>query len=165
MAIDTRQLAEELLIPVLVYMRLYSEAAAQLLLGTAAQESRMGTYLRQIEGPAQGIFQMEPATERDVWENFLYYRPALAERARAVKGDTRYPLVWNLAYQTVMARLQYFRVSEPLPAAGDIPAQARYWKKHFNTFRGKGTEAEYLKNYQRFVEKDYGRINFTVGSS
>lgn len=41
---------------------LCSDAAVNLLLGTAAQESEFGKYIRQIRGPALGVFQMEPAT-------------------------------------------------------------------------------------------------------
>jgi hypothetical protein len=40
--------------------------AIQLLMGTAAQESHLGTYLKQINGPALGVFQMEPNTEIDI---------------------------------------------------------------------------------------------------
>lgn len=47
-----------------------SSSAVNLLLGTAAQESAFGTYLRQIGGgPARGVFQMAPATAKDIWEN------------------------------------------------------------------------------------------------
>ena len=54
-----------------------AEYAAVLLTGsgTAAVESRMGTYLRQIGGPALGIWQVEPATHLDCWDNWLDYRP------------------------------------------------------------------------------------------
>jgi len=42
---------------------LASPVAVKLLLGTAAQESRFGTFLHQLGGgPAKGAFQMEPAT-------------------------------------------------------------------------------------------------------
>ena len=42
------------------------QSAIDLLLGTAAQESAFGTYLRQVNGPALGAFQMEPATFKSV---------------------------------------------------------------------------------------------------
>ena len=40
---------------------LYSPEVVELLMGTCAQESTMGKYRKQLgNGPALGIFQMEP---------------------------------------------------------------------------------------------------------
>lgn len=47
----------------------------ELLLLTCAAESAMGKYIMQVGGPARGIFQMEPNTEKDIWENWLKYKP------------------------------------------------------------------------------------------
>ena len=44
----------------------HSDAAVNLLMGTCAQESHLGTYIRQISGSALGIMQVEPATYQDV---------------------------------------------------------------------------------------------------
>jgi hypothetical protein len=133
---------------------LHSRAANQLLLGTSAQESRFGTYLKQIQGPALGVFQMEPLTEEDIWRNYLAFRPGIENTIKALTGvmapSSRH-LQGNLLYQIAMARLHYFRVPEPLPAADDIPALAAYWKQHYNTPLGRGTEAEFVENYHRYV--------------
>jgi hypothetical protein len=49
------------------------QAAEELLLGTALQESGL-IYRRQLNnGPALGLFQMEPATHDDIWADFLTY--------------------------------------------------------------------------------------------
>jgi hypothetical protein len=48
----------------------YDRAAAQLLLGTALKESLQLKYRRQIQGPALGYYQMEPATHDDIWNNY-----------------------------------------------------------------------------------------------
>ncbi|MEE9541175.1 MAG: hypothetical protein V3V85_06750, partial [Candidatus Thorarchaeota archaeon] len=49
------------------------EAAVNLLLGTVYQESTINgiTHLKQVGGPALGIYQIEPDTEHDTWENYL----------------------------------------------------------------------------------------------
>lgn len=132
----------------------YSPDAVYLLLGTAAQESRLGTYINQINGPALGVFQMEPTTEQDIWTNFLQYRPHLRNmvaKATGVKHPDPGHLRGNLIYQIAMARLHYFRVPEPLPAGNDILAMARYWKEHYNTHLGRGTVEEFQGNYTRYV--------------
>lgn len=151
MAINTEQLKRYIIEPTLKDFNLYSPEAVNLLLGTAAQESHMGTYIHQINGPAQGIFQMEPNTELDIWDNYLHYRPELAQQIVALMGGDTEGLIVNLAYQTIMARLHYLRVPEPLPDHRDVPAMAQYWKRYYNTPKGRGTEAEFIENYQRFI--------------
>tara|TARA_R110002049_G_scaffold239404_3_gene412579 strand:+ start:1940 stop:2359 length:420 start_codon:yes stop_codon:yes gene_type:complete len=138
--------------------------AENLLMGTAAQESHLGTYLAQLGGgPALGIFQMEPATHQDIWDNFLRYKTYI--RAGVLEGvppTHREPsqsaahaslLIHDLSYATAMARIHYLRVSEALPAdPDDVEALGTYWKNHYNTHRGRGTVAEFVSNYAEFIE-------------
>lgn len=131
-----------------------SEAAVNLLLGTAAQESAFGTYLRQIRGPALGVFQMEPATHEDIWIHYIVNRIVLVEKIKEVAGSSLsiWALETNLAYQIIMTRLHYWRVSEALPDRDNIAGMALYWKKYYNTSQGKGTVQEFMRNYRRYVD-------------
>ena len=146
----------ELITSVLVELGLYSTDACELLMLTAAQESHLGYYIKQVgNGPAKGIFQMEPSTEKDIWRNFLKYKPDLAKRVGSLLGEADWEhlqLTGNLLYQIAMARLHYYRRPEALPARGDIVAMAQYWKAHYNTHLGKGTIAEAIKNYKRLAK-------------
>jgi len=64
----------DVIAPVLQKSGLDSEAAEELLLGTAVQESLNFKYRRQMGGgPARGYFQMEPATHDDIWDNYLQF--------------------------------------------------------------------------------------------
>ncbi|MGI9250700.1 MAG: hypothetical protein ACR2PR_05845, partial [Pseudohongiellaceae bacterium] len=130
-----------------------SKPAVDLLLGTAAQESLLGTYVRQVGGgPALGIYQMEPATHDDIWQNFIEYQPGVqASLDEALDGAMAYRggpsaerLVYDLRYATIMARLHYYRRPEPLP--DDLVGLAQYWKTHYNTELGAGTVSEYVHN-------------------
>jgi hypothetical protein len=121
---------------------LYSEAAVNMLLGTAAQESKFATYLKQLgNGPALGIFQMERPTFD--WLKNVY--------------GNKYPignfeeLEFNLKQAILLCRLRYKVVPESLPAADDVEGLAAYWKKYYNTPLGKGTTAEFVNNYKNFV--------------
>lgn len=146
---------ESLIFRVLKLADLHSESAVKLILGTAAQESKFGTYIRQIKGPALGFLGMEPQTEIDIWENFLVFRPELAKKVIVI-SDTCGPspgLEWNLAYQILMARIHYLRVPEALPHHEDIEGMGKYWKNYYNTHEGKGTVLEFIENYHRFVLK------------
>lgn len=155
MPINCKQLRDEIIVPTLKSMDMFSDAAVNLLLGTAAHESHMGTYLKQVSsGPALGIYQMEPATHDDIHANYLSYRPAIENKLFDFIGS--YPeqltkhLQGNLFYATAMARLHYRRVKEPLPKADDLQGLAEYWKDHYNTHAGKGTVKQFIKDYERF---------------
>jgi len=133
---------------------LFSPAAVQLLLGTAAVESACGYYIEQLKGPAKGIFQMEPDTEKDIYENYLQYRPRLKDTLEYFSvGAFPYgeEMRWNLAYQIMMARIHYLRVPEELPFSNDIEGQAHYWKTYYNTHLGKGTAAKYIAAHHKYI--------------
>ena len=138
---------------ILKSLDLYSEHAVNLLLGTCAQESAFGTYIRQLgKGPALGIFQMEPATFNDIENNFLRYKPDLKVKIKQLSGISEMSpeqLEYNLVLAACMARVHYLRVPEALPT--DLTGYARYWKKYYNTHLGKGTEAEFINNYKKYV--------------
>ena len=92
--------------------KLYSEAAVELLMGTAASESALGFNLVQVNGPALGIFQMEPTTHDDVWR----YLERDGNRALWSLVDSfslttdAEEMVYNLQYATAMARIRYWYV-------------------------------------------------------
>ncbi|NDY73966.1 hypothetical protein DO021_19550 [Desulfobacter hydrogenophilus] len=144
---------KDLISQTLKSMELYSESAVNLLLGTAAQESGFGTYIRQIRGPARGVFQCEPATELDIWDNYLRYKLELADRILRVTG-VKHPsathLETHLDYQIALCRVHYLRVKASLPAADDIPGLAAYWKRHYNTALGAGTVDQFIDNYRKY---------------
>lgn len=123
---------------------LCTDAAVNLLLGTAAQESSFGTYMRQVRGPAIGAFQIEPATFNWLKEKYSKDHPHFNE----VDADD---LEWDLALAIIFARLRYRVVPAPLPAADDVHALAAYWKQYYNTPAGAGKVEEFVANYQRFV--------------
>ena len=148
-----KQLKDLIIVPTLRHMDMLSEHAVTLLMGTAAQESRLGHYIAQIQGPALGIFQMEPATEDDIWKNYIEYRPDIQRLIDylAPNDGLHNQLISNLSYATAMARLAYWRQNFDWPEdLMDIPAYGRIWKKFYNTPQGKGTVDEFVENYYRY---------------
>lgn len=151
----------------------YSEAAVELLMLTAAAESNLGQYIKQINGPARGIFQMEPSTAHDIYTNWLVYKPDLLALVNqfASKADPDLQARGDLIWQIVWARLHYRRVPDPLPEIRYVPLHlsggevrmtrrlthksiinlARYWKKHYNTRLGKGTVHKAIEKYRRYA--------------
>ena len=135
-------------------VELHSEAATDLLLKTAAHESKFGTYLRQVKGPALGVFQVEPDTEKDIWLNYLRFNPELIAKIKnltGIDGPNLSALEGDLRYQVIMARLVYRRIKFPLPSPIDILGQAKYWKRHYNTMLGAGSETDFIKAAEKYV--------------
>lgn len=155
MGLHAEQLRINVIEPVCRHLGLYSPGATALLLGVVAQESAMGTYLRQLGGPALGICQMEPDTFNDIYKNFLHYRPSLraklAELVSPLWGATPPEMVANLAYSVAMARVHFFRVPLALPDDRDVEAMARYWKQWYNTPEGAGAVEEFTASFHRWV--------------
>ncbi|MAH46405.1 hypothetical protein CMI37_11275 [Candidatus Pacearchaeota archaeon] len=167
MGIDVDQFRAYIVKPVLDRMDAWSPAAEALVIGTALQESDL-RYVRQLgNGPALGVCQMECATYRDTWVNFLRYRPKLVEAIQDYSSSTpkafeiinggkfTFPapqqLAWNLALSVSMCRVHYLRVPAALPEADDIQGLARYWKRYYNTPAGRGTAAEWMESYSRNI--------------
>jgi len=146
----------EIIRPVLIYTKMHSQAAENLLVGTAGAESDYGEHFVQIKGPAKGIYQMEPATHSSIWDDYLAYFPELASMARGIASqhlfsssaqNTHQELVYNIAYATVMARIRYKWIPAKLPEANDIIGLARYWKTHYNTHQGAGKVKDFVNKY------------------
>lgn len=123
---------------------LVSQAAVNLLLGTMAQESKFGRYLRQIGGPAIGVFQMEPST-------FVYLRGRYEKQYPAIAGRTAEDLEWDLKLAIVMARLKYRSIDAPLPDPNNVADLAAYWNLWYNGNPNKGTDQEFIENYKYYV--------------
>lgn len=123
----------------------YSPAAENLLVGTALVESKL-TWLRQRgAGPARGVFQVEPTTHDDIWENYLAFRPELASRVRSLAsqrwpvpghGDRHAELETNMAYACAIARVRYRRSPLAMPEKDDALGLARLHKAAYNTRLG-----------------------------
>ncbi len=143
---------KELVESVLKDIDLYSQDCVNLILGTIAQESALGYYIEQISGPALGICQMEPNTFNDIMNNYLNYRDSLKNKILKTCNISEFKsesLKYNMALAICMCRIHYLRVSESIP--NNVEGCARYWKKYYNTCLGKGTEEEFINNYNKYI--------------
>lgn len=134
-----------------------SQAARQLILATSAQESRCGDYLKQMgNGPALGLYQMEPATANDLIDGWL--KPTkrwdtVKQFASQAGMDQPYliSMVGELFYATAMARMKYFRASGPLPAYNDFEGMWAYYKKWWNSTLGAATKDQFKAAWDKYV--------------
>lgn len=143
---DAQQLHDHIIKPTLKYMggNYDSKNARMLLLATAAIESHCGYYIKQVNGPALGIWQMEPATHHDVNLNcdalknndfgkkIVYLIPMYND----FKSGT---LIDAPKYACAMARLKYSMDKEALPSHDEPYETYRYYKRVYNTRLGAST--------------------------
>ncbi|MFT9016711.1 MAG: hypothetical protein ABF990_13370 [Acetobacter sp.] len=140
--------------PTLLRLGLDGPAALNLLTGTALAESGL-VFLRQVSGPALGVFQMEPATHDDCWASFLSAHPALADPVRAIAGmqaPSAGLMVSNLGYACAMARIKYYRAAAPLPQAGRAAGLSAYHKQYYNTMLGAANAACNQQFFQKAID-------------
>lgn len=139
------------------------DAEMGLMVGTAVAESGLRTRRQGGNGPARGLWQMEPETCRDVFVNYLAYRPkrldalvrvwlgmpSMAEDMVGVWYPEMDVLEWMLEHDDVFAcaltRLNYLRDPEAIPET--LEGQAAYWKQYHNTSQGKGTAEHYRRQW------------------
>lgn len=147
---NPQQLHDLIIKPALDYMggNYYSKESAFLLLCTAAIESDCGYYIKQINGPALGIWQMEPDTERDIWTNCdaikTEFGKIIVNLAPPYSDLADNDLIDAPKYACAMARLKYSMDPKPLPKlTGDNNADSRafydYYKRVYNTELGAST--------------------------
>ena len=150
------QLRELIIKPALLDLVLFNEEAMELLVFTCAVESEGGTYLKQIKGPALGIYQMEPEDYNDLWSNYLLERRPLMLMLSTNFGVVTIPdesrLVYDLRYATAMARLHYERIPTALPAKPTPEHLWEYYKKYYNTYLGAATKDESIAKYLAFAK-------------
>lgn len=146
----------------------YVRNVAGLLFGTAAQESAL-VYERQLtprwEGDVGGFskWQLEKASVLRGIEEFRKKEEYGLRATRLVFGDRKANLSWlGVSLETllwalrmddndmlgcVLAREHYRRCPGLVPET--VAGQAWYWKKWYNTHLGKGTEEQYIGNWNR----------------
>lgn len=149
MSIDKKNLRELIVRPTLKEINHWSPAAEELLMLTFAQETRLGTYLKQGwiqindgRGVGLGIGSMEPGTFS--WLKYKY--PDI------LGGRYVEELVWDLKLAVKTTRLRYLAVLAPLPEANDIQGLAKYWDKYYNGNPNVGTWQEAVASYNQLVK-------------
>jgi len=149
---NPQQLHGYIIKPTLEYMggNYNSIEARFLLLCTAAIESDCGYYIKQVNGPALGIWQMEPKTHLDIFENcdaikspssnviekLLEFKVcATPFSIMGGRFNANRDLIISPMYACAMARLKYSMTPEPLPEyKGDANIDLRAFYDYYAKF-------------------------------
>lgn len=139
--VDPRDLLIDVIKPTLGHLGMGGPVAEALVLGTAMCESGLSA-LHQENGVALGLWQMEPATAQDIWQNYLNYRTDLRMKIASLLAvwpdGVSAQLETNLCYGAAMCRVKYQRAPAQLPGL-QLGELAAYWKQWYNTPKGAGT--------------------------
>jgi hypothetical protein len=162
--IRVSQFNEYVIAPGLQYLtgwtsRIDSEAARNLMLGTALQESKL-TWMQQATGSeevgAHGFFQQQLNDHDALWRDYLEKPEFNKLQVMVLQTLAPWPtrsaqLRTNLLYSCIMARLHYWFIKEPLPGPKDVEGLAAYWKKYYNTLAGEGTTTQFVEAYSLYI--------------
>ena len=130
------------------YLNMNSEDARDLIYKTGMAESGYRALEGYGNNPAIGFWQVEPFTMNDTIENYVNYRPELKTKLYALGYDdldSEMRLMSNMSLQVAFCRLKYRRDRYALPDKDNIEAQAKYWKRVYNSEEGRGTVSHFIK--------------------
>lgn len=141
--------------PALKATNLWSDSAENLLLGTAIAESSLEVVKQIGGGPALSFFQIEPGTYNDC---LRYLSTPRARKMKEVILSALFMdifpspecLTWNIRLSVLIARIKYWMHPDPLPRHDDPVKMAEYWKRHYNTEKGRGTTEHFISQWGHF---------------
>ena len=135
-----------------------SDEELELMVGTAATESRLYQRVQIGGGPARGVFQMEPDTATDLYINYLSRKPDLYSKMMDIvfglgnapffvpePHDIDRLLTLCDDYAALLTRFGYLRRKPPIPTT--LEGQARYYKRWHNTEAGAGSPEKYITDW------------------
>lgn len=152
---DVNQFRQNIVLPVLHDLQMYTKELSELIVFTCAVESAGGTYVKQLNGPAVGIYQIEPNSYTDLWVNFIIRQPFIVNLLTLNFAVHRMPpadaLITDLRLATAMCALFYKRHKVIIPST-EVEELWELYKKYYNTELGKAEHDASLKAYAKFVK-------------
>jgi len=158
----TKQELHNIIINTLQPLGLHDKNSEALIMGICATETDFGKYRRQkgfakksLRQGGLGIYQIEAATMDDILYNYLLprkhnlYTPVLNLCTSNMCNEEN--LISNDIFATAICRCFFLRFKESIPDANDVEDLARYWKRYYNTEKGKGTTEDFVTKYHKYV--------------
>lgn len=150
------QIKHEVISPALSFVGYNTTASLSLVCGTGNKESGYRTKTQYGGGPAKSWFQIERPTYNDVLNRAVSKRPLLKNKIiEYLNGnDPSFDLLTeNDGFAAIVCRLKYLLIPEELPSYDDAASMAKYWKKYYNTYLGKGSvDSETIRLFKEAIE-------------
>lgn len=163
MGICANEFREYVVQPTLKDIDLRSLFAENLLLGTAAVESDLGSRLHLANHASLGIYQISPTTHRKIWDTFLYNRHDLASKVRGLASQREFllhphaELATNLSYATAIALMVYLSAKENFDelSANNPQVLANTWLQYFQSEQSESGDSpeQFIESYNHLILK------------
>ncbi|MCK5894890.1 MAG: hypothetical protein KAG53_10930 [Endozoicomonadaceae bacterium] len=163
MGICANEFREYVVQPTLKDIDFPSLFAENLLLGTAAVESDLGSHLHLADHASLGIYQISPTTHRKIWDTFLYNRHDLASKVRGLASQREFllrphaELATNLSYSTAIALMVYLSTKKNFDelAANNPQVLADTWLQYFKSEQSEsnGSSERFIESYNHLILK------------
>ena len=141
---EIKEIVEE----TLYTLDMYSDDALSLIMRTGWAESGYNALKGATSGnPALGFWQVEPFTAKDTLDNYVKFRPRIKESLLFLglnEEKLEFSLLSNIAIQAAFCRFKYRRAKQSIPPWDNVEAQAKYWKRVYNSELGRGTIEHFL---------------------
>ena len=129
-----------------------------LLLETCAVESDFGKLIKQVNGPALSIYQIEPNT-------YNFIDKLLETKYTDIYNFTKYFIdknktqvhtrMCNIPHGTIAALVYYLHTAnDKLKDISTREKRASIWKTYYNTHLGKGTVESYLRKSKLYLDQE-----------
>lgn len=149
-----KDIREYVVRPTLKLIDCWSQSAENLIMATGMTETTYSA-LKQVNGPALGFWQMEPATYLDHLKwlesglNQVFLHKILLAIRKAELPREPDSLIWDMQYATIMCRVHYLRIKEALPDATSAEDLCAYYLKYYNTALGKASHDKCFPHFVR----------------
>lgn len=128
-----------------------NESLHKLIFETATVESRLGADIHGSNG--LGLLQITPTTAKCFIDRLKKHHPkthkelmSLYDKDRSLREN----LLYNVPFSIGMSMVIYWqRAKSDVLSANSMKDRARIWKKHYNTYKGKGTVKGYISSNQQ----------------
>ena len=156
--LNPNQLRQLIVKPMLEQIGLWSQAAENLVCGTALNETNL-EYIAQIPTPiALGFWQIEAPTYADLITRLALHKDLQAKILHALHMN-ELPLSYeylagNLYAGAIFCRLKYYLDPHSLPDADNIIELANFWGKVYNTRDLMIDKTRFVTRYQAAYPKD-----------
>lgn len=151
---DITQFREDILTPALEALQFREPELKELLVFTCAVESAGGTYVKQKEGPALGIYQLEPRSFSDLWHNYVLRRPDIVNLLSLNLGVHRVPdpreIITDLKLATALCAM-YYKWKKVNLQSMDEETLWNAYKTFYNTEKGAATKDKSIAAYRKFA--------------
>ena len=122
-----------------------------MVLETACAETQLGTFPDLTNKSGFGICQFDEIGFKHVKERSMKYQDEIYNKwGINIDLITLIELRYNPFISVLFCRLFYKSIPDPIPS--DRKGRAHYWKKWYNTFKGKGTIKHYLASCEEILD-------------